>query len=330
MKQQIIIFDSPDGDIKLDVRFNPKEETVCISLKQLSELFQRDKSVISRHLKSIFENNELEKSSVVAKYATTSADKKTYNVEYYNLDAILAVGYRINSKRGIQFRKWASQILKKHLLKGYTLNKNKLFHSTIVDFERSLNLVSRALSYSKAPTDLGLEAINIIKAYAKSWEILISYDEGTLLKPEKETLNPKPLSYTEEIEHIKKLKESLAKRGQAGRFFGLERDESFKAILGNIEQTFDGVSLYPSVEERAAHLFYFTIKDHPFSDGNKRIGCFLFLMFLKLNDILQPSTLNDMTLVTLALLIAESKAEEKELMIKLIQNLICNNRGTLC
>lgn len=323
MDKKIKIFETQEGDVKLDVLFSPEEETVWLSLRQLSELFQRDKSVISRHINSILKNNELERESVVAKYATTAEDNKTYKVDHYNLDAILAVGYRINSKRGIQFRKWANIVLKEYLLRGYALNKSKLFHYAIEDIEKTMELVSRTMRLESVSSDISIEALNIIKGYAKSWELLYNYDEGMLEEPQNEKLNPASISYNNCITQIQFLKKDLTSKKQAGDLFGKEKNNEFESILKNIEQTFDGTALYQSVEERAAHLFYFIIKDHPFYDGNKRVGCLVLLMYLEKNKISSIS-LNENTLVTMALLVAESHPEEKELMIKLIRNIIRN------
>lgn len=330
MDQLLTLFESSDGEIKVNVKFDPEQETFWMTINEMAELFSRNKSVISRHLRSIYDSGELEAYSTVAFFATVQDEggrRVTRNIEYYNLDAILAVGYRVNSRRGAQFRKWASVLVKDHIIKGYTINKGKFLDPTIEEFTRSLDLIARTIgTVNESTSDISLSAIEIIKSYAKSWKTLVEYDEGVLEKPVyRSNINSKPLSYEECKQSIESLKRSLVEKGEATNLFGIERNKGLKGILGNIEQTFDNMPLYSNVEERAANLIYFLIKDHPFTDGNKRIGSFIFLLYLKLNNILEPSIINDVTLVTLALLIAESNPKEKELVINLIQHMLNRN-----
>lgn len=313
-------FYSDDNYVKISVRIDAKDETVWLNLNQIAQLFERDKSVISRHLKKVIESNELSKESVVAFFATTADDGKTYNVEYFNLDAILAVGYRVNSKKGVEFRRWASQVLKDYLMKGFSLNKDKLLNSGMNDLERSLDLLRHSLLTHGHVTDIGSAAIDIIRSYTKSWLLLNAFDEDRLEYHQKH--QDYEVRLTEEVakKGIVELKSTLINQQEATPLFGTERLDSFKQIMGSIHQTFNGKLLYPSVYERAAHLFYFTIKDHPFTDGNKRIGSFLLLLYLSSYEI--EVSLSNEALVALALFVAQSQPSDKDILIKLILNLI--------
>jgi len=323
LDQDLIIFKTEAENISVDVKL--EHDTVWLNLNQLAQLFEKDKSVISRHLKNIFKEKELEQSSVVANFATTAADGKTYQVDYYNLDAIISVGYRVNSKRGIQFRQWASRVLKDHLVQGYSLHQQRLYEKGIDDLKRAMDLLSQTLQRQSLVHEVGLHAIEIINRYAKTWHLLLAYDENRLSLPTPLNESTQTLEYEAALLAIHDLKETLIKKEEATALFGQQRDHhQLQAILGSIHQTFAGSFLYPSCIERAAHLLYFVIKDHPFVDGNKRIGSFLFLVYLQFQE--SPlQRIDDLTLVALALLIAESDPKDKDLMIKLIMNLITRN-----
>jgi len=316
---EITIYTTADGHIALDVSLS--EETVWLSLNQMCTLFGRDKSVISRHLSKIFEINELERDSVVANFATTARDGKIYQVDYYNLDAIISVGYRVNSQEAVRFRKWATQVLKEHLIKGFTVYKPRLAQQGLHELQQTVELLQKTLKHHELVNDLGSEAIQLILSYAKTWSLLLAYDEGLLEFPKKgKQAALSSLSYEAAIEAISILKADLMARSEATPLFGNDRNKSLESILNNIEQTFRGDQLYKTVEEKAAHLLYFIIKDHPFTDGNKRIGCFIFLLYLKLQNA--ALKLNENGLVALALLVAESNPIQKDLMIRLIVNLL--------
>ncbi len=318
--QDLILFVSDDQRIQVNVKI--EKETLWLNLNQIAELFERDKSVISKHLKNIFKEEELEENSVVANFATTASDGKTYNVDFYNLDAIISVGYRINSKRGTQFRKWASSILKDYTMKGYALNNDHLYKKGFDDLKRSIKILTQTLINQSLIQEVGETALSIIEKYANTWELLLAYDEDRLtLKVYEGDEGDFTLSYDDVILSINLFKKMLIEKGEATPLFGQQKENHLLAILNAIHQTFDGHSLYPSFIERASHLLYFVIKDHPFVDGNKRIASFLFVLYLK---SFQKTfiDINTKALVALALLIAESEPSDKEMMIKLIFNLI--------
>jgi DNA ligase (NAD+) len=313
-----IIFHSKDGKISLDVML--KGESVWLTQGQMSDLFQRDKRTISDHIKRIFKEKELNENSVVRKFRTTATDEKEYNVSYYNLDVIISVGYRVKSYHGTQFRIWASGILKQHLLKGYTLNQKRISEQSLRELTNALGFIQRALKETGNITDMGENALEIIQKFAKTWHLLLAYDEDKLSIPQDSESIP---NFDEEAaeEAIHSLAKELREKGEATDLFARPRDKGIKEILGNIHQTFDGKMLYPTVRERAAHLLYFVIKDHPFLDGNKRTASFLFLLYLKQHGI-DTSKITNEALATLALLVAQSQPRDKEIIVKLILNMI--------
>jgi prophage maintenance system killer protein/prophage antirepressor-like protein len=316
---QVVIYEG--GEARVEVRV--ERESVWLSLQQLAELFGRDKSVISRHLKAIFASGELERDSVVAKNATTAADGKTYLVEYYNLDAIISVGYRVNSTRATRFRQWATRVLREHLTRGYTLDRQR-FEKNAAELEAALQLVKKAAAGEALTADQGRGLVDVIARYTQTFLWLQRYDEGLLAEPQGSSGGVLP-TLEEARAAIARLKADLMARGEASDLFGRERGDAFAAILGNLEQTVFGEPAYPTVETKAAHLLYFVIKNHPFADGNKRIGAFLFVDFLARNGRLlrggQP-VINDVGLAALALLVAESDAKNKDVMIRLVMNML--------
>ena len=323
---QIEIYQTKDKQTQVEVKF--EEDTAWLSLNQIAELFKRDKSVISKHLKNIFTTKELSRNSVVAKNATTASDGKTYKIEYYNLDAIISVGYRVNSKRGTQFRQWATQRLKDHLVKGYTLNEKRLQQvvQNMQQLEQAVRLIQQSGNSEQLSVAETKGLLEIITNYTHSFILLNQFDSNSL--PE-EKLNENisyEIQFDEAIAAINELKKLLMKKKEASSLFGNRKDESFDGILKSVIQTFDGQYLYKSIEEQAAHLLYFVIKNHPFTDGNKRIGAFLFVWFLEKNKHRFKKSgelkINDNALVALALLVAQSNPDDKEIMIKLVVNLI--------
>ena len=323
----LIIYANKKGGVEL--RADAEKETIWASLDQIAELFGRDKSVISRHLKNVFSEQELDKNSVVAKNATTAADGKIYNVEYYNLDAILSVGYRVNSRQATQFRIWATKTLREYLLKGIVINADrikKLPDRIIKDLAEKVDFIRRTLEKRALEASEVGNIMSVISDYANSWLFLKEFDEGELKLVRGKAKEKKRFEYDFVRTEINKLKTDLISKKQASDLFASERDGSFRGILQTIYQTFNSRELYPSLEEKAAHLLYFVIKDHPFSDGNKRVGAFLFISFLQANSILLRARgekkINNNTLVALALLIAESDPKEKDLMVALVTNLL--------
>ena len=319
---EIVLYQAENGKSSLEVHL--QDETVWLTQKQISALFETERSVITKHLNNVFRTEELERDSVCANFAHTAADGKTYQTNYYNLDAIIAVGYRVNAKRGTQFRIWATNVLKQHLIQGYTVNQRRLAEKGLSEMEQAVALLSRTLQRHELVTDEGKAILEVVSRYAKSWSLLLQYDEDRLALPKDRHTAGKSLDYHQAQAAITTLRSDLAERGEATGLFGREREHALQSILGNLDQTFGGQSLYPSVEEKAAHLLYFVIKDHPFSDGNKRIGSFLFLLFLRRNDLLEKSGINDNGLVALALLIAESDPRQKDLLIRLTMNLLAS------
>ena len=309
MKNEIVLFENQN--IKLEV--NMQDETVWLSLEQMSKLFGRDKSVISRHVKKALEE-ELD-SSVVAKFATTAKDGKTYQVDYYNLDVIISVGYRVKSKNGIVFRKWANKVLKEYLLKGYVVNQRRLEY-----LEKTVKLIDIVGRIDRdIDSEEAREIIKVINKYSNALNLLDDYDHRKVVKP-KGTENKSVVTY----ENCKDLID-LLKFNNDSNLFGLERKEGLKSIINNIYQSFGGVDVYPSVEEKAANFLYLITKNHTFIDGNKRIAATLFIYFLEFNNILYKNdkrVIDNNTLVAVTLLIAQSSPKEKDILVDLVMNFL--------
>jgi len=321
----VLIYQKEDGQSAVEVRL--EQDTLWLSLQQIADLFNRDKSRVSRHLKNIFETGELDVNSVVAENATTAADGKTYKVKYYNLDAIISVGYRINSVEGTQFRIWANRVLKDYLVQGYALNRQRLEaqQENIRLLERTLTLFQQNLiEQASLPEARGL--VSVIAGYTRTFVLLNQFDSERLPLGDFATTIRYEIREDEALAGIAALKADLIGKGEASGLFGNQKDDSFAGILGNILQSFGGDFVYPSIEEQGAHLLYFVIKNHPFSDGNKRIGAFLFIWFLQRNQHHLKSDgelkINDNALAAIALLVAQSDPAQKQLMIHLIMNLI--------
>ena len=306
---EIIVFEN--DSIKLDV--NLKDETVWLNLEQISRLFGRDKSVISRHIKNILEE-ELD-NSVVANFATTANDGKTYNVDYYNLDMIISVGYRVKSKNGIIFRRWANKVLKDYIIKGYSVNEKRL--EFLEKKVKLLDIATRGRDrYTPSETK---DILNVINEFDDALTLLDDYDHRTLNKVEG-IISEQKITYEDCLGIIYTLKFN-----EKSDLFGLQRDKGLESIINNIYQTYDGLDIYKSVEEKAANFLYFIVKNHVFIDGNKRIAATLFIYFLFYYDILykdDKKIIENNTLVALTLLIAESNPKEKNIIIDLIMNFL--------
>jgi len=313
----VVIYRAEDGQTQLDVQLD--QDTVWLNQSQLVDLFQRDQSVLSRHIRNVFKEGELDEKSNMQKMHIANSDKP---VVFYNLDVIISVGYRVKSQRGTQFRQWATRILREHLVKGYTLNKQRLSEerAKLQEMQRAIDLLSRTLSDKELVDNLGKEVLQVITDYAYALATLDRYDHGTLVVEATSGPAGYVLEYAEAISIVKSMK------GEFDGLFGQEKDQGFKSALGAICQTFDGKDVYPSIEEKAANLLYFVVKNHAFTDGNKRIAAAVFIYFLARNGILYrpdgSKRLADNALVALTLLIVESKPEEKDTIVKVIVNLI--------
>ncbi len=323
---EIVIYKAAKGP---ELRVRLEKETVWLALNQIAGLFNTDKSGISRHIKNIYNSEELSKDSTVAKIATVEKEGNRQierKIEYYNLDVILSVGYRVNSGRATQFRIWATRTLKNYLVKGYAINEKRL-----LEMREKFNDLQEAVVFLRNKADSKLlsgqekELLNLLASYSKTLSILEQYDTGRLPKP-KGLKARFILKYENCVKIISELKKELIVKKEASGLFGIEVGERFKSVAGNLYQAFGGKELYTTIEEKAAHLLYLTIKDHPFSDGNKRIASFLFVYFLDKNNFLYKKNgerkINDNALVALALLIAESNPKEKDVLAKIIMNLI--------
>ena len=318
-EQKILIFDSGTGQVEVKL----EGETVWLNQDQMTQLFGRERSVITKHLRNVFAEGELKRDSVCAKFAHTAKDRKIYQVEHYNLDVIISVGYRVKSQQGTRFRQWATRILREHLTQGYTLNRQR-FEQNAAELEAALVLVKKAAVGQALTSDQGRGLVDVIARYTQTFLWLQRYDEGLLVEAAGILGGILP-THAQALTGIAELKADLMQRGEASDLFGRERGEAFAAILGNLEQTVFGEPAYPTIEAKAAHLLYFVIKNHPFSDGNKRIASYLFVDFLAHNGQLLRGTeavINDVGLAALALLVAESDPKTKELMIRLIENML--------
>ena len=309
MKNEIVLF--KNQNVKLEV--NMKDETVWLSLDQMAKLFDRDKSVISRHIKNALEE-ELD-NSVVAKFATTAKDGKTYQVDYYNLDMIISVGYRVKSKNGIIFRRWANQVLKDYLIKGYSVNQKRLEY-----LEKTIKLIDIAGRIDqKLNGNEAQEIIKVINNYSNALNLLDDYDYGKIAKP-KGTNSDNKINYENCMNIINQLRWK-----SDSSLFALERDKGLESIIGNIYASFNGQDVYPSIEEKASNFLYLIAKNHTFIDGNKRIAATLFIYFLEFYNILYQNgkqVIDNNTLVAITLLIAGSNPKEKDILIDLVMNFL--------
>jgi prophage maintenance system killer protein len=326
-KQNIVIYKDSKGNVQL--KADIKKETIWATQDQIAGIFGTQRPAITKHLNNIFKSRELEKNSVSSILEHTAIDGKKYKTQFYNLDAVIAVGYRINSKQATQFRIWATKTLRDYIIKGVAINTErikKLHEDGIKDLRSKIEFIQNTIKKRELDKTEVDSLLSVISDYANSWVLLRKFDDGDLSVRKGKSKEKNKIGYDFARSAIDELRSRLMKEGEAGDLFGNERDQSFKGVLETIYQTFYGKELYESLEEKAAHLLYFLIKDHTFSDGNKRIGSFLFILFLDRNKILNrpngEKKISDNTLVALALLIAESDPNEKENMIALITNLL--------
>ena len=300
---EIALFETADHSVSLSVVM--EQETVWLNRQQMAELFGRDVKTIGKHISNALQE-ELD-DSVVAKFATTAADGKNYQVEYYNLDMIISVGYRVKSQRGVEFRRWANTVLKQYIMQGYAVNRKRL---------EDLGTVVRIMQRAQDRLD-AKQVLSVIESYSSALDLLDSYDHQNMSRPK-----GSEAAYVLTYEECRRLIDSM-RFGKESDLFGHEKDDSFRGSIGNIYQTFGGQELYPTLEEKAANLLYFVTKNHSFSDGNKRIAAVMFLYFLDKNGALFEEgrkRIADHTLVALTIMIAESRPEEKEMMISVVMN----------
>lgn len=301
-KNEIVIFETEDKEVKLPVTV--EDETVWLNQNQMIELFGRDQSVISRHIRNVFKEHEVDEKSNMHFLHIANSDKP---VAFYSLDVIISVGYRVKSKRGVEFRRWANSVLKQYILKGYAVNDNRI---------KQLGEVIRIMKRTEDELD-SKQVLSVIEKYSNALDLLDSYDHQNMTRP-KGNRATYVLSYEECMEVIQSMR-----FGNESDLFGREKDDSFKGSIGNIYQSFGGVDIYESLEEKAANLLYFVTKNHSFFDGNKRIAATMFLYFLDKNAALfvdGKKKIEDSTLVALTIMIAESRPEEKEMMVSVVMN----------
>lgn len=323
LNNEIVIYQSEDGKTVLDVRL--EDDTVWLSQQQMSELFQTDRTVISRHIRNIYKDGELEEISTCAKNAQVRMEGNrmvTRSIPYYNLDMIISVGYRVNSIRGVKFRQWASSVLKQYLIKGYAVNES-MRKKQVAELRQLVQMLGRTLRHSPDPLKEEQSAlVDVVVDYTYALDTLDDYDYQRLGIRNTTAHGAFRATYEGAMQEIRLLREKFG--GSA--LFGNEKDDSFRSSIGQIYQTFDGMELYPSVEEKAAMLLYLVVKNHSFSDGNKRIAATLFLWFMNNNGILYredgTKRIADNTLVAITLMIAESRTEEKDVMVSVVVNLI--------
>ena len=307
-KNEIILYETADHAVKLNV--NTDGDTVWLNRAQLAELFDRDIKTIGKHINNALKEKLTGDNSVVAKFATTAADGKTYQVDYYNLDVIISVGYRVKSQRGVEFRKWANGVLKEYIIKGYAVNNKR-----IEQIGEVIRIMKRAENQLDAK-----QVLSVIEKFNTALDLLDDYDHQTMKKP-----TGSKAVYVLDYNECRKVINEM-KFASDSDLFGNEKDDSFKGSIANIYQEFGGVEIYPSLEEKAANLLYFVTKNHSFSDGNKRIAAAMFLYFLDKNNALfldeakTEKAIADQTLAALTIMIAESQPAEKEMMISVIMN----------
>ena len=321
----IEIYQAQDGTTQVEVRF--EKDTVWLSQAQMAILFGKDVRTINEHITNIFDEEELEKESTIRKFRIVRQEGKrqvTREIEHYDLDMIISVGYRVKSKQGVNFRRWATARLKEYLTQGYTINQKRLKQNAH-ELEQALALIQKTANSSALTLESGRGLVDIVSRYTHTFLWLQQYDEGLLTEPKTQQGGMLP-TYSEACSALTELKAQLMAKGEASDLFGRERDDGLSAILGNLDQSVFGEPAYPSIEAKAAHLLYFVVKNHPFSDGNKRSGAFLFVDFLHRNGRLFDHNghpvINDTGLAALTLLVAESDPKQKETLIRLIMHML--------
>ncbi|WP_439294500.1 RhuM family protein [Lonepinella sp. BR2882] len=325
MQNPIEIYQTKDGQTQVEVRF--EQDTVWLSQAQMAKVFDTSTDNIGLHLKNIFIENELDENRTTEDFSVVRQEGKrqvTRQVKHYNLDAIISVGYRVKSTSATQFRIWATQRLKDYLVKGYAINQKRL-QQNANELEQAIALIQKTAQSSELTLESGRGLVDIVSRYAQTFLWLQQYDEGLLIEPKTQQGGTLPTLEQARL-GLAEFKQQLMARGEASDLFGREREDGLSAILGNLEQTVFGEPAYPSIEAKAAHLLYFIVKNHPFSDGNKRSGAFLFVDFLhrngRLYDELGQPVINQTGLAALTLLVAESDPKQKETLIRLIMHML--------
>ena len=321
----IEIYQAQDGTTQVEVRFD--NDTVWLSQAQMAMLFGKDIRTINEHITNIFDDEELEKESTIRKFRIVRQEGKrqvSREIEHYDLDMIISVGYRVKSKQGISFRRWATARLKEYLTQGYTINQKRL-QQNAHELEQALALIQKTANSAELTLESGRGLVDIVSRYTHTFLWLQQYDEGLLTEPQTQQGGALP-TYAEACSALAELKSQLMEKGEASDLFGRERDNGLSAILGNLDQSVFGEPAYPSIEAKTTHLLYFVVKNHPFSDGNKRSGAFLFVDFLHRNGRLFDHNghpvINDTGLAALTLLVAESDPKQKETLIRLIMHML--------
>lgn len=322
---QILIYQTPDGETAIDVKLTGN--TIWLNQYQLADLFDTDRTSLVKHIRNIYRTEELQEDSTCAKFAQVQNEgtrKITREITHYNLDLIISVGYRINSKRGTQFRIWANKVLQDYLTKGFALNEQRLREQTaqFSSLKQTVNLLGNVLKSKELSSDEATGLLKVVTDYSYALDILDKYDHQQLAVEGTTDQQLFVATYEQAMQAIRDLKDKFG----GSSLFGNEKDDSFKGSIGTIYQSFGGVEFYPTIEEKAANLLYFVVKNHSFSDGNKRIAAYLFVWFLEKNNILYredgSKRIADNALVALTLMIAESKPDEKDMMVKVVVNLI--------
>ncbi len=319
---EIVIYE--DGDVTLELSL--EERSIWLDANDIASIFSVNRPAIVKHIGNIYKSGELDKKSTCSILEQVAKDGKKRKKNFYNLDMVISVGYRVNSKKATRFRRWATDVLNRYLLDGYAIDKERLHIQKLQELNTTIELIRRGLENQALSADEAKGFVEIIGNYAKSWALLQGYDEQSLQEVAQTKDAHFILDYDEALEAIAELKKVLVSKGEATQLFGQEKAGEFKGNLLNIYQSFAGEELLPSIEQKAANLLYYVIKGHPFNDGNKRIGAYLFVLFLHKNGVLHKpngeTKINDNALASLALLVATSAPEQKDIIIKLIMNML--------
>ena len=323
---EVVVYEAPNGDVLLDVRL--EQETVWLTQRQMADVFRTSLDNVGLHLKNVFAEGELDRAATTEDFSVVRSEgnRRVRRVlTHYNLDAIISVGYRVSSKRAVRFRQWATRTLREHLVSGYTFNERRLAERGLQEARDTLDLLTRTLRNQALVEDTGRAVLELVTRYADTWRLLLEYDEDRLEAPAGTRPPSAALDHAQAVAAIADFRAALIAREEASTLFGNPRGEALEGILGDVEQTMFGEPLYRTREEKAANLLYFLVKDHPFTDGNKRIGSLLFLLYLRQEGL--HHDLNPQALTALTLLIAESVPANKDLLVRLVVNLLAGSEA---